>query len=185
MTTNAAGQSVNLLLEVIEVLNKEKIEYAVIGAIAASYHGLVRASLDADAILSIYEEDYQKLRENLEQEFDQVTLRKGDLSDPLFGLILIEDKFGNRVDLILGIRGMDREMFSRTDSATLLNRTVQIVSVEDFIAMKLFAGSAKDIEDARSALAVSGESIDQELLQKLTENYGQEQLTLLKKLSKE
>jgi hypothetical protein len=49
-----------LLLDAITVLLAEDIEYAVIGAMAASVHGVIRASLDADAILSLAT---QKLRD--------------------------------------------------------------------------------------------------------------------------
>jgi hypothetical protein len=40
-----------LLLDVAALLNSEAIDYAVIGAMAASVHGLIRASIDADAVL--------------------------------------------------------------------------------------------------------------------------------------
>lgn len=53
MRTTAYGQSTLLLLDVIEFLNKKKISYAIIGAFAASFYGVVRASLDADAVISI------------------------------------------------------------------------------------------------------------------------------------
>ncbi len=35
------------------MLTSERIEYAVIGAMAASIYGVVRASIDADAVLSL------------------------------------------------------------------------------------------------------------------------------------
>jgi len=41
------------LLDVIEVLARERIDYAVIGAMAASIHGVVRASTDADVVRSL------------------------------------------------------------------------------------------------------------------------------------
>lgn len=48
MKINKSGQSALLLLNVIQVLNKLQVPYAIIGAFAASYYGVVRASLDAD-----------------------------------------------------------------------------------------------------------------------------------------
>jgi hypothetical protein len=53
MRTNRSGESALLLLDVVELLAREKIEYAVIGALAASVHGAVRASMDADVVLSV------------------------------------------------------------------------------------------------------------------------------------
>ena len=49
MRATRAGQSALLLLDAVGVLAARKILYAVIGAMAASVHGIVRASMDADA----------------------------------------------------------------------------------------------------------------------------------------
>ena len=54
MKPTAPGQSAVLLLDVIESLEKLDIPYAVVGALAASFYGLIRASLDADAVLSLH-----------------------------------------------------------------------------------------------------------------------------------
>jgi len=51
--TTRAGQSALLLLDAVDVLAARKVPYAVIGAMAASVHGIVRASMDADAVLSL------------------------------------------------------------------------------------------------------------------------------------
>jgi hypothetical protein len=40
-----------LLLDVVEIVAHDNIPYAVIGALAASVHGAVRASMDADLLL--------------------------------------------------------------------------------------------------------------------------------------
>ena len=46
MKINGPGESSLLLLKVIKVLEKFKIPYAIVGAFAVSFYGLVRASLD-------------------------------------------------------------------------------------------------------------------------------------------
>lgn len=65
MRTTRAGQSALLLLDAVGVLAARKIPYAVIGAMAASVHGIVRASMDADAVLSLTIQDTP----SLEREF--------------------------------------------------------------------------------------------------------------------
>ena len=54
MRTTRPGESVLLLLDVIDVLNQHKVPYAIIGAFAASFYGAVRASIDADAVISVH-----------------------------------------------------------------------------------------------------------------------------------
>ena len=53
MRATRSGESALLLLDVIDLLADQSIEYAVVGALAASIHGAVRASMDADVVLSV------------------------------------------------------------------------------------------------------------------------------------
>jgi len=71
MRTSGPGQSALLLIDVVDSLVAQSLDYAVIGAMAASVHGVVRASMDADVLLST---DSQKA-EHLERIFDAAGLR--------------------------------------------------------------------------------------------------------------
>ena len=90
MKINGPGESSLLLLKVIKLLDKLRIPYAVVGAFAASYYGLVRASLDADAIISVtgHEEklvqlsaSLKKAQERAHEAYDQYS--KGSSVDTL------------------------------------------------------------------------------------------------------
>ncbi len=50
MRTRRSGESALLLLDVVDLLAREQVGYAVVGAMAASVHGVLRASMDADAV---------------------------------------------------------------------------------------------------------------------------------------
>jgi hypothetical protein len=50
MRTRQAGESALLLLDAVDLLERAGISYAVVGAMAAAVHGVVRASMDADAV---------------------------------------------------------------------------------------------------------------------------------------
>lgn len=54
MRTDAAGQTALPMVDVAEVLSARGIPYAVTGAITAAVHGVVRATLDADAVVSAW-----------------------------------------------------------------------------------------------------------------------------------
>jgi len=185
MRTTGLGQSTLLLLDIIEFLNKRNIAYAIIGAFAASFYGVIRASLDADAVISILSpEDTADLCVTLKSLGLNVTYRKGDREDPIVGVINIEDRFLNRVDLLMGIRGMKHETFLRCQEAQFMGASIKLVSIEDFIALKIFAGSPKDIGDVIGVLDVSGEKINSDSLKDITSQYGadclQKLLTILK-----
>jgi hypothetical protein len=53
MRASAPGQSALLMADVAGILASRGVRYAVIGAMAAAVHGVVHASLDAEAVLDI------------------------------------------------------------------------------------------------------------------------------------
>ncbi|HLD50563.1 MAG TPA: hypothetical protein VJC08_05125 [bacterium] len=154
MRAKAPGQSALLLLDVIDLLEKRHIPYAIIGAFAASFYGVVRASLDADAVISIRSpEEGADLCRDLQGQGLSVERRSGDLDDPIAAVINVQDLFHNRVDLLIGIRGMTQEAFHRVEQAQFMGASIKIAGLEDFIAMKVFAGSPKDIQIAISSIS--------------------------------
>ena len=98
MRTSGAGQSALLLLDVVELLDDEKVNYAVVGAMAASVHGVVRASFDADAVLMLTVQQAPELEKKLVLAGFNTQLRRGDSTDPIPALLSLTDAFRNRVD---------------------------------------------------------------------------------------
>lgn len=187
MKITGSGESSLLLLKIIKRLDRLNIPYAVVGAFAGSYHGTVRASLDADALISpkVQENHLSRLTAALKKDGFKVILRQGDREDPIRSVIHVEDGFQNRVDLLTGIRGMGEDVFERIIKTTFRKQKIKIIGVEDFIAMKIFAGSPKDLMDATGALKVSASKIDRTLLRELTLRHGKDELRQLEKLLKE
>lgn len=184
MRAKGPGQSVLLLLDVLDVLNKFRIPYAIIGAFAASFYGTVRASMDADAIISLKQSqtDVKVLIVKFQEIGFKATYRKGDLNDPIGALINVEDHFNNRVDLLMNVRGVTEIIFSRTVKTEFMGAPIQVIGIEDFIALKIFADSPKDLSDVAGALKVSYDRINLVLLKDLVRNYGKDALSQLESL---
>jgi hypothetical protein len=180
--TTGLGQSALLLLDAIEVLAREQINYAVIGAMAASIHGVVRASIDADAVLSLISKKPSDLERRFRNDGFQTELRVGDPEDPIPALLQLTDRFGNRVDLLIGLRGLEAEAFSRAVEVPFQGAALRVIGREDVIAMKVFAGGPQDMTDARNAISIAGESLDKVLLERLTKRYGRDAVENLDKL---
>lgn len=172
MRTRGPGQSPLLLLDVAAVLAKEEVEYAVIGAMAASIHGSIRATTDADALVSVSPTKLARLQKAFKKARFATDLRHGDTDDPISALLAVTDKHGNRVDLLAGLRGLDNEAFSRSITVPFLGSSLRVIGREDFIAMKCFAGGPLDLADARNALKGTKEPIDLDLLRRLTRRFG-------------
>lgn len=172
MRTRGAGESALLLLDAVAVLRKRHVDYAVIGALAASIHGVVRASLDADAVVSLS----AHAAADLEREFSAAgfatSLRRGDADDPIPALLALSDAHQNRVDLLIGLRGLEPAAFSRVIEVPFQGEVLRIIGREDFIAMKVFAGGPQHPIDARRAIEAGADALDVSLLRRLASGFG-------------
>jgi predicted nucleotidyltransferase len=179
MRSSAPGQSALLMLDVADVLATKRIRYAVVGAMAAAVHGVVRASLDADAVVALHASEARDLRQAFLHAGYEAELRIGDVGDPIPALLDVRDQHGNRVDLLIGLRGMDPEAMNRTRQVELAGSTLEIVGREDFIAMKAFAGGPVDLADARAVMDMDRSSVDLELLRRLAQRFGRDTLQVV------
>lgn len=168
------GQSALLFLDVVDVLNREQIDYLVIGAFALSVHGTVRASVDVDALLHLSYARIRKLSAVFEDARFHVTLQRGDEEDPIASMLILTDDHHNRVDLLGGLRHLDPQAFARAIEVPFRGVNLRIVGREDFIAMKCFAGGPQDLLDARAAFAGAQGPLDLDLLRALTRRFGRD-----------
>jgi predicted nucleotidyltransferase len=174
MRTNRGGQSALLLLDVVEILRREKVDYAIIGAFALSVLGVVRATMDADALLFTEPGRLPKLENKFRQAGFNTGLRTAEADDPVSGMLILSDDFGNHVELLGGLRNMDPEILYRTLEITFRDAKLRIVGREDFIAMKCYAGGPQDILDARSAYRAAPGPIDLDLLRTVARRFGRQ-----------
>jgi predicted nucleotidyltransferase len=182
MRARGPGQSLLLLLDVAAVLADQEIEYAVIGAMAASVHGSIRATTDADALVSVSMPKLARLERTFKKAGFETDVRRGDADDPIRALLTISDQHGNRVDLLAGLRGFDTRAFSRSITVLFLGSSLRVIGREDFIAMKCFAGGPQDIADARNALEATNEPINVDLLRRVTRRFGRAAADVLEQL---
>lgn len=180
----AAANPPELLAQVGRILNAEGVRWAVIGALAVAYHGWIRASLDADALITLRDAkgNLDALVGKLRERGWQVESRMGDEDDPLGFVVRIVDASGNQVDLIGGIRRLDPDFFARSIEDDSEGMALRISSPEDLIALKIFAGGPKDMEDARGLVDMLGTSLDKDLVLTLCRRFGTEEEARGKKL---
>lgn len=184
MRATRPGESALLLLDVIDLLADQNIEYAVVGALAASIHGAVRASMDADVVLSVGVPQAEGIEQKLKIGGFQTELARGDFDDPIPALLKVIDQYGNRVDLLIGLKGLEPQAFSRVTTVAFQGSTVRFIGREDFVAMKVFAGGPMDLVDAARAVTAAGASLDLELVRRLAKRFGRDALESLERLLK-
>jgi hypothetical protein len=185
MRTSGPAQSAEFLMDVLDAIADFNLPYAVIGALAVSYHGIPRSSADADAFIWLQPGRSAKdIVERLRVLGLQAANRSGDVDDPIGESIHVEDRHANRVDILLGLQGMPAEAVGRCVDGVLLGSSIRILGAEDLIGMKLFAGGPQDISDVRGILAVSGDTLKPHLLRAVAAGFGAETLAALERLLK-
>ena len=110
------------------------------------------------------------------------TLPRGDFEDPIAGMLRLRDGHKNQVDLLIGLRGLEPEAFSRAVEVPFKGSTLKFIGREAFLAMKVFAGGPLDLVDAARAVAAAGTSLDLALLRRLAAKFGRDASAALEKL---
>lgn len=174
MRSQGPGESALLLLDAVEVLESHRVPYAVVGALAASVHGAVRGSVDADVLISASVQEATAIDQAFRSAGFKSDLSRGDPHDDIPAVIELTDTFGNRVDVLVGLRGLDAQAFSRTIEVPFHGSTLHFIGREDFIAMKVFAGGPIDLQDAERAVAANPKSLDVPLVRRLAAGFGGE-----------
>lgn len=134
------------LSEISARLDGRQIPHAVIGALALSVHGVVRASDDIDVLVT----DGRCLEPSTWSDLGSETtveIRRGDAEDPLVGLVRLTPSHGTRVDIVVGRGRWQEEMLTRSRRMSLLGSSIPVVLPSDFVLLKLYAGGPQDAWD--------------------------------------
>ena len=184
MRTTGPDQPDQILLDVADLLVALSIPYAVAGGFAVSFYGIPRATDDADGVVWIKDSGQSAvdLLNSLRASGYRAELRQGDPEDPILLSIRVEDNYRNRMDLLLGVRGLDPDAVHRCVSASLFGSALRILGAEDLIGMKIFAGGPQDLIDVRGILQVSRERLNPDLLRQVGRGYGRDVAHTLEEL---
>jgi hypothetical protein len=87
-------------------------------------------------------------------------------------MLVLTDRHDNRFDLLVGLRGLESEAFTRTIPVPFQGEALRVIGREDFIAMKRFAGGPQDIGDACNAVAGPPGTPDLSLVRRPAPRYG-------------
>lgn len=144
----------SLLGPVVAVLRGHGISFALVGASALAAHGVLRSTVDQDLLVvdSVCLEP--SLWTALRDEGVTVETQKGDLFDPLAGVVRFERMGERPLDLVVGKYTWQREVLERATVAPGAPDTaIPLVRAADLILLKLYAGGPQDAWDIQQLLA--------------------------------
>ena len=125
--------------------------FALIGGLAVSRWSKPRATVDIDLAIALGNSQLEELADFFEGEF-----RKGDIRDPLQGSITFQitsESGAIPVQALQFPKSWEEVAFHDVDSQTLEGVNLPIVDWKALVLLKLYAGSALDLQDAENILA--------------------------------
>ena len=138
-----------LLDRVVDVLARETIAHALIGAAALAAHGISRSTLDRDLLVT----DPRVLDLRFWSDMRQtasVDLRQGDADDPLRGVVRLTAPSDRGVDVIVGRDRWQTDVVARAQRIGA--GPLAVVQRADLVLLKLFAGGSQDRWDIEQLL---------------------------------
>lgn len=165
------------VVAVLDALQTVTIPYMVVGSLASNFHGIPRATRDADIVVEVPPGDLDRLRRQLPPE---LTLDRQASFEAVTGttyhvIRLAGSPFVCEL-FVLSDDAHDQARFLRRQRAQMLDQPAHVASAEDMVITKLRwamdARRAKDREDARNILAVRGDDLDWDYVERWADVHG-------------
>ena len=133
--------------ELLELFNKNKVEYLIVGGYALAFHGAPRFTGDIDLFVRSARENAKRILAALDEfGFGSLDLSEDDFSMP--GKVIQLGVPPIRIDIITNVSGVSWEKADNSKVPGQYGRTpVYFISREDFIANKKATGRKKDAAD--------------------------------------
>ncbi len=161
MSTNPIESAFHAL---IDLLQKSKTDYLVIGGLAVLASGEPRMTQDIDLILFIKKADLLPFLKKASKtlKVNSKSALYGAKTRGAFSLACRNVP----VDVILASTELERSALTRKISARLFGRKVNLPSPEDLILLKLIPGRTKDLADVEAIVSRKGPLLDRKYLRK-------------------
>jgi hypothetical protein len=143
------------LYEITDALSKAEIKYAIVGGYALALHGLVRATMDVDLVLSLKQDDYERTEKALQsigmqsrlpiRAQDIIKMREEYIKNRnLIAWSFVDYKNPSRqVDILItkDLRKMDIVKMS------VGGRKIPVATLDELLDMKTESGRPQDLID--------------------------------------
>ena len=152
------------LLFIINILDRLKIPYVVIGGIAVSHWAEPRYTTDVDLTILIDEKGWGALKEETSKTSSVWTMIQMPQDEKVPDLCRLMWN-GILIDLQISKTEHQNELIRRASRVELKGQTVALVSPEDLFVLKLLADRTRDISDLEG-LVVHQPNLDMAYIRK-------------------
>jgi hypothetical protein len=162
-------QLIRLIEDLAGAFDRLGLQYAVGGAIATNYWGIVRTTVDADCLVAIPALKYQAMVDEL-RSLGATIRDPGGAESPVSVADLREQVQSQHfcrlacrsipVELFTPAVPLQHEILRRALPLPLENREVRVTTAEDLILLKMAFHRGKDVGDVRGILRVQQDRLD-------------------------
>jgi predicted nucleotidyltransferase len=133
--------------EFIELLNKNKVKYLVVGGYALAFHGFPRYTKDIDFWVWVNEENAKNLVKTLKEfGFSSLDLKEDDFLSP--GYVVQLGQPPGRIDLLTSVTGLDfEECYESRIHIEIQGSEIDFIDLENFKKNKRAVGRHQDLAD--------------------------------------
>lgn len=148
------------LLDLLNALHDHRVEFVIVGGVAAALHGGSRVTFDLDVVPSLAPDSWQaavgllwklgarpRIPEPAERIRDVEQVRRWRREKGMLALNFRTTDGSTEVDLLVGESDAFDELKQRAVEVTVERRTFFVASIDDLIAMKRRAGRPQDLRD--------------------------------------
>ena len=163
----------DVVTELAGAFDRLQLRFALGGALATSYWGIVRTTQDVDCLVAVPALKYQRLADELhalgcrqlDEDGNFVEMSVARMRSQVSDQHLIECFLDSvRIELFVPIVPLQTEILRRATIVRIGNRDVPVTTAEDLILLKLAFHRAKDVQDVRGILWVQRGRLDLDYL---------------------
>ncbi|HEY2881321.1 MAG TPA: hypothetical protein VGJ15_02780 [Pirellulales bacterium] len=160
---------VSLVTDLAQRFDRLDLRFAIGGALATNYWGVVRTTQDVDCLVAIPALKYEALAQELQQMGCELHGTNGKLLPATAAQLRVQANDAKfiecfcdavRIEFFVPVVPLQDEILRRAIKLPLGNRTVPITTAEDMILLKMAFHRAKDIQDVRGILWVQRGKLD-------------------------
>ncbi|MEW6405318.1 MAG: hypothetical protein AB1649_26300, partial [Chloroflexota bacterium] len=136
--------------EFFRLLNANGVHYMIVGGYAVAYHGYPRYTKDIDVWIWVHPENAAKIEKTLRDfGFESLGLQASDFLEE--GTIVQLGYAPNRIDLIMGIPGVDfEECYAKRVEEEIDGVSLSFIDLENLKKAKKASGRLQDLADVEN-----------------------------------
>ena len=146
-------------LRALDILERRKVAYAVIGGLAVNVHGFVRPTVAVDFLILLPKVGIPGLFEEFMASGFSCDLMKAvrELSQDGFTAIAYRRV---AVDLMMPVLPIYKEVLDRAKPSEVLGRSIGFIDAEGLLLLKMIAFRDEDRKDVKAVLAAQAGKLD-------------------------